>query len=207
MLGGVYALSAEPEDLRANVSAPGRERVSINLGWRFHFGEAPGAWQPAFDDDTWETVSIPHTWNAADSTTPKFKTRRRLVSPALRNASPRRGHRVYLDFRAVSLVATVWLNGRQLGTHDNGFAAFRFDATDALRATGDNTLVVLADSTWRDDLPPREGDFTLCGGIYRDASLLITPAVAIDPLDHAGPGVYLTTPEISTDSAQLRAAS
>ncbi len=190
----------------AHAADPGpRRQIPLREGWRFHFGETPGAWQSAFDDRAWETVSVPHTWNAADSTSPKFQRgpgwyRLRFPTPPL---AP--GERVYLDFRAVSLVATVWLNGHPLGTHENGFAAFRFDATDALRLDGDNTLVVLADTTWRDDLPPREGDFTLCGGIYRDASLLITPAVAIDPLDHAGPGVYLTTPEVTADSAQLRA--
>ena len=182
-----------------------RRQIPLRDGWHFHFGETPGAWQSAFDDRAWDAISVPHTWNATDDTTPKFKRGQgwyRLRFPTPKLAA---GERVYLDFRAVSLVATVWLNGRQLGSHDNGFAAFRLDATDALIATGDNTLVVLADTTWRDDLPPREGDFTLCGGIYRDASLLITPAVAIDPTDFAGPGVYLTTPEVTADSALLRA--
>ena len=183
----------------------GRRVIPLRDGWRFHFGETPGAQAPAFDDRTWDAVAVPHTWNTDDTTSPQMRRgpgwyRRRFATPELS-----RGERVYLDFRAVSLVATVWLNGRQLGTHDNGFAAFRFDATDLLRTDGDNQLVVLADTTWRDDLPPREGDFSLCGGIYRDVSLLITPAVAIDPLDHAGPGVYLTTPEITADDAKLRA--
>lgn len=196
MFGSVAVRGAE---------AVGRRQIPLRDGWRFNFGETPGAWEPAFDDRMWEAVTVPHTWNAADSTSPKF--RRGPGWYRLRFATPKlaAGERVYLDFRAVSLVATVWLNGRQLGTHDNGFAAFRFDATETLRATGENVLVVLADTTWRDDLPPREGDFTLCGGIYREASLLITSAVAIDPLDHASPGVYLTTPELAKDTGKLRA--
>lgn len=201
--GLVFALGAAPGGFGAE--AVGRRIIPLREGWRFHFGETPGAQIPAFDDRAWETVAVPHTWNTEDTTSPQLRRgpgwyRRRFATPELG-----RGERVYLDFRAVSLVATVWLNGRLLGTHENGFAAFRFDATEVLRSDGDNQLVVLADTTWRDDLPPREGDFSLCGGIYREVSLLITPAVAIDPSDHAGPGVYLTTPEIGADSATLRA--
>ncbi|HVS54610.1 MAG TPA: glycoside hydrolase family 2 TIM barrel-domain containing protein [Opitutaceae bacterium] len=182
-----------------------RRQIPLRDGWRFHFGETPGAWQAAFDDQAWEAVAVPHTWNAADSTQPNFKRgqgwyRLHFATPTLAA-----DERVLVDFRAVSLVATVWVNGHAIGKHDNGFAAFRFDITSALNATGDNTLVVLADTTWRDDLPPREGDFTLCGGIYRDASLLITPAVAIEPLDHASAGVYYTTPEITAAQAKLHA--
>jgi beta-galactosidase len=64
-------------------AAPGRERVSLDHGWRFHLGDAAdvgrdfdfgrgmpfakagqaiGAARPDFDDSAWEDVDIPHDW-------------------------------------------------------------------------------------------------------------------------------------------------
>ncbi len=40
--------------------------------------------------------------------------------------------RVILNFGAVDWEATVWINGNQIGTHENGYLPFEFDITDAL---------------------------------------------------------------------------
>ncbi len=49
--------------------------------------------------------------------------------------------RVLLHFGAVDQVATVLLNGRQVGTHRGGYDAFTFDVTEFLQEV--NTLTVL----------------------------------------------------------------
>jgi len=182
-----------------------RRQVALPQTWRFQFAaDVPGVVQPDFDDGEWESVVVPHTWNASDATSPEM--RRGVGWYRLRFDAPpgAADDRVYLEFRGVSLVATVWLNGVRLGEHENGFSTFRFDVTDVLRRDAPNLLVVRADSAARDDLPPREGDFSICGGIYREAALLVTPALGIDALDHGGPGVYFTTPEVSEKTAKLR---
>ena len=52
------ALSLVPVALHA-AEAGARRQIPLREGWRFYFGEAPGAWQPAFDDHAWEAVSLP----------------------------------------------------------------------------------------------------------------------------------------------------
>src|SRR4051812_41792253 len=44
----------------------GRTETVLGTGWKFHLGDVPGASEPDFDDSSWTTVSLPHTWNAAD---------------------------------------------------------------------------------------------------------------------------------------------
>ena len=56
-----------------------------------------------------------------------------------------RERRVLLHFGAVDWDATVWVNGKEIGKHQGGYDSFQFDITDALRARGDNELVV---SVW-----------------------------------------------------------
>ncbi|SDG04921.1 sugar-binding domain-containing protein [Chitinophaga filiformis] len=49
--------------------------------------------------------------------------------------------RLLLHFGAVDFEATVYLNGKELGTHRGGYQHFTLDATDALQA-GNNELVI-----------------------------------------------------------------
>lgn len=50
--------------------------------------------------------------------------------------------RVFVHFGAVDQIATVYLNGKELGTHKGGYTPFKFELTKALIENGENTLVV-----------------------------------------------------------------
>ena len=183
-----------------------RRVYDLARGFKFRFGvEADGVEAVDFDDRSWPEVEVPHTWNAADGTSPALRRGAGWYRLHFR-APPEAGHaRAYLRFSGVSIVSTVWLNGRELGAHWGASSAFCPDATDTLRPDADNVLVVRADNAWRDDVPPREGDFTMFGGIYRDVSLVFASSLSIDLLDHASPGVFLTTPEVTSERGTLHA--
>ena len=53
-----------------------------------------------------------------------------------------KGKRVILHFGAVDWETTVWVNGKELGTHRGGYDGFSFDITDALKESGDRKSVV-----------------------------------------------------------------
>lgn len=55
-------------------------------------------------------------------------------------------HRVLLHFGAADQIATVYLNGKLLGSHEGGYHPFSFDITDYLLKTNELTVCV------RDDL-------------------------------------------------------
>ena len=50
--------------------------------------------------------------------------------------------RVILNFGAVDWEATVWVNGNQIGTHENGYLPFELDITDTL-TPGEPALIVV----------------------------------------------------------------
>ena len=52
--------------------------------------------------------------------------------------------RVILKFGAVDWETTVWVNGNQIGTYENGYLPFEFDITDALKPGEPTTIVVRA---------------------------------------------------------------
>lgn len=186
------------------VAAQGRETLPLN-DWRFELSEATNA--PAeihFDDSTWKTVILPHTWNAFDGElgdkhyfrgTGWYRTRFKLPPEAMHQ-------RVLLEFDGASLSAEVFVNGKRLGKHIGGFARFRFDATDAVNFSGTNLVAVRVNNASTDYIP-RNGDFTMFGGLYRPARLLLTSPAHIATLDHASPGVFLTATNVSTTNADV----
>ena len=51
------------------------------------------------------------------------------------------GEKILLHFGAVDFQATIFVNGKEVGSHSGGYEAFTIDITNALK-TGDNDLVV-----------------------------------------------------------------
>lgn len=198
-------------------SSEPRAVLDLSQGWRFHFGDADDApAAPGFDDAAWQPVAVPHSWNkvgayalarAADADMRQGKGwyRRSFAVPAALN-----GRRLFLEFDGVSKIADIWVNGRHVGSHAGAFGRFRFDVT-AFVKPGANGLAVRADNSASapgsstEHVIPLGGDFFVQGGIYRGVRLLAVDAAHIDLGDHGGPGVYLRTPRISADSAEVAA--
>ena len=63
--------------------------------------------------------------------------------------------RVLLHFGAVDYLASVWVNGRFVGRHEGGHSSFTFEITQALTATGDQSIVIRAEDQPRSLTQPR----------------------------------------------------
>ena len=188
--------------LAGSVLAAPRATTPLNA-WTFAKGDPAGAQAPAFDDAAWAAVTLPHTYNAADGADGGGYYRgpgwyRTWIAAPKRAA----GQRVFLEFDGAALVSDVWVNGRSAGRHEGGYAGFRFDVTD-LMAPGDNLVAVRTDNARNDAVAPLGGDFTVFGGLYRPARLVVTDATHIDMLDHGGPGVYATPSAVTPQGADL----
>ena len=195
----------------APVSVLAASERPLAEGWHFVKSDAAGAEAPAFDDRAWQSVSVPHTYNAQDSGIGGAKARGEPEGVYYRGpawyrlgfaASPQAGKRYLLNFGGVSLKAEVWLNGRRLGQHKGGYGAFRFDATEALRS-GDNVLAVRVDNARDTQIAPLNGDFNVFGGLARAVGLIEEDALAFDRLDHAGPGVQVRTTSLKGREAAV----
>jgi beta-galactosidase len=203
MLGGLSAVCAMAAAGHHN--GP-RAEWPLMDAWKFHRGAAPGAEAVGFDDQAWPAIALPHTWNAQDGQDGGgnyFRGdgwyRRRFPTEAAW-----RGRRVFLQFDGANRTAEVFLNGRRLGLHRGGFARFRFDITDALKASGENLLAVRVNNDPHDNMIPVSGDFTFCGGLYRAVSIVATDPVHVDLLDYASPGVYVRQARVTPETAQLQ---
>ena len=191
----------------AFAAGSGREIVSLDSEWRFHQGGLASPLPSPGADTSWATVSVPHSWSNAEAVPGKeFYTGDSWYSKHIQRDRNWIGKRVFLRFDAVSLLAETFLNGKRLGEHHGGFAAFTFEITNELKA-GDNVLQVRVNNARRDDISPLGGDFTIFGGIYRPVSLIITDPVDISPMDMGSPGIFLKQVKVSRQLAEVEATT
>jgi len=195
------------------LGAQAAEVTQLRDGWRFVRADAPGAQAPAFDDTRWTSVSTPHTYNVADSGIGGAKARGEpegvyYRGPAWYRLSldhaPRPGKRYVLQFDGAALKAEVFLNGKALGTHEGGYAAFRYDVTDRLQA-GKNLLALRVNNARDTRFAPLNGDFNVFGGLYRAVKLVESSDVHVDLSDWGGPGLYGHTQALAANRATIGA--
>jgi beta-galactosidase len=185
-----------------------RIRIDLDGSWQFYPTDNVHGSEIDFNDTAWQTVSVPHTWNALDGEDGGNNYRRGVswYRRHLRLDTSLSGKRLYLQFDGVSLMADAYVNGIKVGTHKGGFARFRFDATDALKTGQDNLISVRVDNSML-GIPPNSADFTFFGGIYRSVSLLATNQIQVSATDYGSPGVFLDQNEITPDRADLTVRS
>jgi beta-galactosidase len=201
--------------------ALGRQVLPLNQNWRFSSLASPKMVERDYDDSGFESVTLPHTnvklpWHDFDQSSYQFVSvyRRELRLPADLG-----GRRVFIDFEGAMTASTVWLNGVQVGEYRGGYTPFSFELTKFLDPAGRNVLAVEVDSRELSGVPPfgYEIDFLTFGGIYREVSLRIVPAVHIENIFAKASGVtnglaaldavvYLSQLESNADELSLEVA-
>jgi len=187
-------------------SGPG-ERLSLDLGWRFHRGDvampiphtgdqtyastkagaAGGAAGLRYDHSSWRELDLPHdfvvegpfeeTANVAQGYRPKGVAWYRRT---LRLDPSDQGKHLEIQFDGVATNATVWFNGNVVAHDWSAYSSLYVDVT-AFARFGDELNVIAV----RVDADPLEGWWYEGGGIYRHTWL-----VKRAPLHLISDGVY-----------------
>ena len=116
-----------------------------------------------------------------------------------------RGERVRLQFGAVDWRAHVWVNGREIGTHDGGYDAFSFDITDALRPVREQELVVAVEDPTDAGTQPRGKQVRRPGSIWYTSTTGIWQTVWLEPVPSAAIAALRLDPDI--DAGRLTIAA
>lgn len=167
------------------------------------------------DDSEWESVTLPHTWNAIDGCDGRSGIDegrehyyrgaggyRKTFSLSEKEYADKE---IFLEFEGANTVAEVYVNGASVGTHEGGYSAFRFDITEFVKMGEDNVLAVKVNNAPTDYIAPitNQGDFTKMGGLYRDVDLIAVEKIHIDLMDCGSSGVYVTPKNITPESADI----
>lgn len=137
-----------------------------------------------------ESVALPHTWNALDGQDGGNDYWRGIGTYEIDLPNPTKGMKQYIEFQGANHVATVYCNGRELGTHRGGFSTFRYELTPAMVESGNKLTVVVTNG--KSDVYPQSADFTFYGGLYRDVNYIEVADAHFDLLLDGTSGVFVT---------------
>lgn len=173
----------------------------FNFGWKFNAGDMPDAQNTIFNDEDWRPLDLPHDFQ--------------IEQPWDKNASKNRGYkamgigwyrktfkadetwkgkRVLLDFEGIMLHGDVWLNGKKIGGTDYGYLGFEADIADVIKYDADNVVAVRASTGENENSRWYTG-----GGLFRDVHLVVKDSISI-----ARHGIFITTPNISNQNAEVK---
>ncbi len=176
-----------------------RHEMLLDRGWRSVAEDDGGKKydgfeRPGFADADWTVVDVPHNWDDYGGEHRLVHGNRHGTAWYRRNfalAEEERGRRVLLYFEGVGSYASVWVNGKQAGTHAGGRTTFTLDVTRLANFGSENLLAVRADHpAGIVDLPwvcggcsslPGFSEGSQPMGIFRPVHLITTNDVRVEP--------------------------
>ncbi len=197
-------------------AGPSRVETCLKDGWRFHRGEADGAFVPGYDDSGWESVSVPHDWAITGpfsiendlqnvqivqnmETKASLKTGRTGGLPYVGVGWYRtefnvpEGMKAELLFDGAMSEARVYVNGHEVCFWPYGYSPFHCDVTPYLNKSGSNVLAVRLENL------PFSSRWYPGAGLYRNVHLICTSAKAHIPVW----GTFVSTPSVHKDMASV----
>ncbi|WP_299118775.1 glycoside hydrolase family 2 TIM barrel-domain containing protein [uncultured Winogradskyella sp.] len=176
-----------------------RSKTNINNDWLYLENNTENI-SDALDQDNWQNINLPHTWNALDATDlePGYRRSGSWYKKTLDIPFKVSGQIYQLYFEGVNITCEVYVNGNKVGGHIGGYIGFTIDITNAI-SSGSNEILVRADNGYDPEvIPSQKSDFFIFGGITRDVWLETLPSQHLSNLK-------ITTPNVSNESSDLLA--
>src|SRR5271163_4720756 len=130
-----------------------------------------------YDFDTSGQLHVPGDWNTQRESLLFYEGSVWYKRSFDYAKSPKK--RVFLHFGAVNYLASVYLNGEELGQHEGGFTPFDFEITDRLRPADNFVVIRVNDARAKENVPTVNTDWWNYGGITRPVTLLEVPETFI----------------------------
>jgi len=190
-----------------------RDRL-FDEDWKFLRDSISGVEKLSFDDSKWRSLELPHDWSIEDL---PGGTNNKQIGPFSKDSPGQfaTGHTIggigwyrkhfILDasdagksvsvlFEGIFNESDVWLNGKHVGFHPNGYTSFTYDLTSLLNPVSQTNILVV-----RVKNVGKTSRWYSGSGIYRHVWLSVT-----DPVHIKTWGVCATTPSVSKDNAKVK---
>jgi beta-galactosidase len=147
--------------------------ISLDGMWKFNAAPPPDFWRNEVDASAWQDMPVPgDIWaqGVAFTYDQPVAYKHRVEIPA-----DFAGQRVILHFDAVHNLATVWVNGAEVATHQGGFTPWECDITDYV-TPGEPAWLALRVTDLKREISFNGKAQRPIGGITRSVQLRARPA-------------------------------
>ncbi|MDT0645583.1 beta-galactosidase GalB [Zunongwangia sp. F260] len=178
-------------------------KIAFNSEWQFHLNDSVQDTDTISENTNWRTLNVPHDWSIEGDFSPEHPAGTGggalpgglgwyKKSFTLEEKDSTKVTSVMFD--GVYHNSEVWINGNYLGKRPNGYMGFQYELTPYLNyGETENELLVKVDNSKQPNSRWYSGS-----GIYRNVWLITT-----DKLHVTKWGTFVTTPEVSKDSASV----
>jgi beta-galactosidase len=178
----------------------------FNQSWLFGGVYTKDSEDPDYDDTNFAQITLPHTVTPLSWGNWDHKSWEQVWIYRKHFRLPRvSGSRIFADFEGVMVNAEVVLNGTRVSIHQGGYLPWSAELTRHL-LDGDNVLAVIVDSR-QSSVPPMGGvsgaaaiDYMQPGGIYRDVTLRVVPAVFLSDVFAKPVNVLTPSPSVEVQA-------
>ena len=188
-----------------------RIHTLFDATWKFHRGDVSSGEGATLNDESWRTLDLPHDWsiedlpNQSDSVIGPFSAKSIGATATgytvggigwyrkhftLNNITNKE---VVIYFDGVYMNSDVYINGHHLGNHPYGYTPFHYDITPYLKQNGGENILAVRVSN-----EGKNSRWYSGSGIYRHVWLTVRPKLHVAPW-----GIYITTPEVTNNSAAI----
>jgi len=178
-------------------------KIRLNTGWEFLKGDLGSIWEgvrPVKLDapelsPIWESVTLPHCFNAEDAVDPytNYYEGTGWYRASLDINNPYKNGRTLLEFEGAGQKTAVYVYTAEVGRHVGGYDEWTCDITDAVKAflaspdagrfKGKIPLLIRCDNSRDTEMIPSDlSDFNVYGGIYRYLNLIYLPDVSLNKM-------------------------
>lgn len=201
-----------------SAAAQTRTEFLLDEGWKFFRGKNDNAYQQAYNDKNWKTVTVPNDWAISGpfdkeidkqtvaikqngETKASEKTGRTGALPYIGEGWYRnhfrvpgfeKGKRVLIIFDGAMSEPRVFLNGKLVGKWNYGYNCFYFDITENILAGQLNTVAVHLTNR------PKSSRWYPGAGLYRNVHVIVKDEKSIEHW-----GVTVTTPVVNLKFAKV----
>ncbi|MDR0429774.1 MAG: DUF4982 domain-containing protein [Tannerellaceae bacterium] len=196
-----------------------RTEFMLEKNWRFTREDNPACVQPAFNDNKWQPVTVPHDWaiygpfhetNDRQETAITQDGQKKALEHAGRTGGlpfvgigwyrtqfdlPQfaTGKKVFIKFDGAMSNANVYVNGTKAGVWPYGYNSFFFDVTEYIKPGEKATLAVRLENL------PESSRWYPGAGLYRNVHVMVVENTYIPVW-----GTIVTTPVVNKDFARVK---
>ena len=157
-------------------------------------------WVFSLDSIHWQSVTIPHSYNAIDGHSPKYYRGKGYYKKVISLSKADLKRPLMLLFEGAAQQATVLVNNQPVIHHRGGYTPFWVTLNGHVHE-GENTVTVTCDNHEDVDLIPVNSDFNKNGGLHNPALLLKMSSVFFSPEKTGFYRLHVVTPKVSEDEA------